>query len=341
MAGNPLNAEYNWSFTTAAFVDLVAPQVLTHAPAANATEVSVSTTVQIQFSEEMDAATLQGGNIEWRNPSGDLLNGSVTYNSATNEVLLTSSGLLNYNTTYQVRVKGGATGVKDLAGNSLTGDFIFSFTTEPDLQAPVVTAVTPAASASAISVGTVATIQFNESMQAALFVPTAFEWVDAANNNVSFTVSYNVSNRTATLTPVQPLGYGRVYTIRVLGGGNSVKDLAGNSLSSSFAWSFATEADITAPAVVTVSPVANSVEVPVTSAASVLFTEDMDLTLINSNTVSIRNSANQVIQANVVYNNLSKTVTITPATALTAATVFTIRVTGKLSWLLFQVMAPK
>jgi hypothetical protein len=55
---------------------------------------------------------------------------------------------------------------------------------------------------------------------------------------VAGTVSYNAGTRTATFDPTSNLAYGRTYTATITTG---AKDLAGNSLTSSYSWSFTTE----------------------------------------------------------------------------------------------------
>jgi hypothetical protein len=67
---------------------------------------------------------------------------------------------------------------------------------------------------------------------------------------VPASVSYNVTNRTATLTPASALSHSTVYTIVVKGGGAGVKDSAGNALAADVTSSFTTAAD-TVPATTT------------------------------------------------------------------------------------------
>ena len=54
---------------------------------------------------------------------------SASVNYANGVATLTPTSALAANTTYTATVKGGSTGVKDLAGNALAADFTWSFTT--------------------------------------------------------------------------------------------------------------------------------------------------------------------------------------------------------------------
>ena len=54
---------------------------------------------------------------------------TVTYNTSTRAATLEPSAVLDPGSTYTALVKGGPSGVKDLAGNALTADFSWTFTT--------------------------------------------------------------------------------------------------------------------------------------------------------------------------------------------------------------------
>jgi methionine-rich copper-binding protein CopC len=100
--------------------------------------------------------------------------------------------------------------------------------------APTVTAKTPAAGATGVSINTPVTVTFNESVVAASIV---FTLQDAAGNTVAATVSYDDTTHVATLTPTAPLANATTYTATVSG----VKDAAGNTMTAPVSWSFTTE----------------------------------------------------------------------------------------------------
>ena len=64
-----------------------------------------------------------------RDSSGTLISVIVTYDAATRTVTLNPTAALAPLTTYTVTIKGGAAGVKDVAGNALSADVTWSFTT--------------------------------------------------------------------------------------------------------------------------------------------------------------------------------------------------------------------
>jgi WD40 repeat protein len=116
-------------FTTAAVTDTTAPTVSSTNPSNGATNVSPGTTVKATFSEAIAPATISTSTLELRNASNALVAATVSYDAASNTATLTPSSALAASSTYTATVKGGTNGVKDLAGNALASDFVWSFTT--------------------------------------------------------------------------------------------------------------------------------------------------------------------------------------------------------------------
>ena len=153
-------------------------------------------------------------------------------------------------TVYTAKVIGGASGVKDVAGNALASDYSWSFTTvAADITPPTVTSVTPVNGATGVSVSTTVSAIFNEAMNAATINSSTIELRNASNTLVTATVSYNAGTRTVTLTPSAALTNSTVYTAKVIGGTSGVKDAAGNALASDYSWSFTTVAVTSQPPV--------------------------------------------------------------------------------------------
>ena len=76
----------------------------------------------------MDAATINASSFELRDAANTLVAAAVSYNADTRRRLTPSSPLAN-GTTYSATVHGGSSGVEDMAGNALSADFTWSFTT--------------------------------------------------------------------------------------------------------------------------------------------------------------------------------------------------------------------
>jgi hypothetical protein len=132
LAGNAMAAPYVWSWSTGAGLDSTAPTVTTTNPLNAATGVCENKTVSATFSEEIDQATLTNLTFTVSGKTG-----LITYDA------LTDIASFNPDTdfapgVYTATIKGGASGVKDLAGNALAVDKVWSFTTDTSIcAAPV------------------------------------------------------------------------------------------------------------------------------------------------------------------------------------------------------------
>jgi hypothetical protein len=143
VSGNALTTDYNWSFTTEVG-DIIPPTVSSVTPVNGATGIPASTTASAIFNEAMDATTINSATIELRNASNVLITAAVSYNAGTKTTTLSPTALLANSTAYTVTIKGGASGVKDVAGNALAIDYTWSFTTEAgDITPPTTSSVTP------------------------------------------------------------------------------------------------------------------------------------------------------------------------------------------------------
>src|SRR5215212_8435220 len=110
--------------------DTTAPTVSTVAPASGATGVATTANVEATFSEAMDASTISGSTFTLtKQGSTQPVAAQVSYDVATKKATLNPTADLEAGTTYTASIRGGASGVKDLAGNPLGADKAWSFTT--------------------------------------------------------------------------------------------------------------------------------------------------------------------------------------------------------------------
>jgi hypothetical protein len=123
--GLALAADRAWSFT----VETTPPTVTATSPANGATGVARTVNVTATFSEAMDASSINASTFELRNSVGQVVTGTVTYSTSNRRAILNPAATLAALGTYTVTVKGGANGTKDVAGNPLTANVSWSFTT--------------------------------------------------------------------------------------------------------------------------------------------------------------------------------------------------------------------
>jgi hypothetical protein len=138
LAGNALASNRVWTFTTGATPDTASPTVTLLNPANLKTNVALNKKIAATFSESIDPLTLTTGNVTIKGPDNVSVVGTLNYDALTRIATFTPSGNLTANTTYTGRIVGGVNGVKDLAGNSLANDRVWTFTTGTQIaQAPV------------------------------------------------------------------------------------------------------------------------------------------------------------------------------------------------------------
>jgi methionine-rich copper-binding protein CopC len=129
-AGNQLAAQSTWTFTTVA--DITRPTVISTDPPDNSVTVSRTAAISITFSESMKAVTVTSATNIFIAPTagGANASGTLSYNDSLKQAIFTPTAgtPLLANTQYTVTV---TTGVQDLAGNGLLGNFQFKFTTGP------------------------------------------------------------------------------------------------------------------------------------------------------------------------------------------------------------------
>jgi glucose/arabinose dehydrogenase len=125
-AGNTLASNYSWSFTTVA-EDVTPPVVTFVTPAVDTIDVSVSTKVIANFSEAVDASTVTTFTFQLKDSINNIIAAGITV--LPGQIILTPSSPLASGTVYTATITGGPSGVKDLAGNALAGDYSWSFTT--------------------------------------------------------------------------------------------------------------------------------------------------------------------------------------------------------------------
>jgi hypothetical protein len=324
------------SFNSSLFaqLDLTRPTVTSVSPGNLSLSFDAGLYVTATFSEAMNASTITAANFELRNTlTNALVPAVITYNATTRTAKLSPLSLLN-SIIYSVKVRGGTTGVKDVAGNAMVSDYNWNFLLLPifDFTDPSVLSTTPANNATGVSTTTTVSAQFSEEMTASTINTATFELRNPANTLVPATVSYNAAARTAVLTPSGALAGNTKYTATIKSGSAGVRDARGNSIASNYVWSFTTlvpvPVDVTAPTVALLAPASGATGVAVNTTVTALFSEAMNAATISTSTVELRNAANTLITAGVSYNASTRVVTLTPTASLANGTTYTATIKG-------------
>jgi hypothetical protein len=231
-------ATTRWTLTTGP-----APTVTKTSPRSFATGVSQTADVTATFNEPVIGVSATTFTV--KNPAGTVVPATVTYNPTSRVATLNPTAALAADTRYTVTLTGGATAIRDVAGNPVTDDpsqfraaTNWYFTTGP---VPTVISRSPAANATGVSRTANITATFSEAVTGTgssnhfmLRNATTGAMVPAE------ALSYNAATRVATLNPRGTLAANTKYTATLTNGlYGGILDAAGNPLQTT-RWSFTT-----------------------------------------------------------------------------------------------------
>ena len=129
MANKMMATSKVWSFTTGAAADTTAPTVTSNLPVNAATGVAVGSAVSATFSESMDAATISTATFTLQRTGprmGPPVSGTTSYDVPSKVATFTPGSALVSGTNYTATI---TTGARDLSGNGLATNKVWTFTT--------------------------------------------------------------------------------------------------------------------------------------------------------------------------------------------------------------------
>jgi hypothetical protein len=188
--------------------------------------VGTNREIAVVFSKPMDPASINSSTFVVAG-----MTGTVTYDAVNMIGAFATSVDYTDNTTYNASI---TTGAKDLSGTPLAAAFNFSFTTRAstDKSPPDVFAVNVAAGATCVPLNQKIVVTFDEQMDSLSVNPSTVFIV-----GVPGTVTYDVVNLSATITPTANLTANTKYTIMVTTG---VKDMGEVPLAAPYSQTFTT-----------------------------------------------------------------------------------------------------
>lgn len=228
LAGNPLEADYSWHFTTVN----IPPTITSVSPGDGANNAPLNTVVSVTFSEGMDASTITTNSFTLVDASNKPVGGVVDYRTVTHRASFTPTSTLKEGGSYTAKILKV---VSDLAGNKLEADYSWQFSIANI--APTVDSTKPIADSSNVPLNTTVSVTFSEAVNESTITSDSFTLMDAGNHIVAGDINYDSTSKTATFTPTESLLGNTDYTVTIT---TDVKDLAGNALAAEFSWQFTT-----------------------------------------------------------------------------------------------------
>ena len=287
----------------------VCPLVIDTNPDNAATNVPLNQVITVTFNEEMDPSTINSSSFIVT--SASTIAGTLTYSGVT--ATFTPSVNLTPNTTYVVRI---TTAVKDLRGNALQEDYLFSFSTGATLQ-PLVLTTSPTPNETGVVLNKVVSATFNMPMDPATINTSTFT-LKQGTTTITGVVTY--SGNTALFTPNANLTANTVYTATITTGAHN---MAGVALASNYVWNFTTGA-IVAPRVILTDPFNTETGVLLNKVVTATFDMAMDPLTITTSTFTLKQGTDVILGSVSYSGNMAS---FTPNNPLLANAIFTATIT--------------
>ena len=289
----------------------VCPLVIDTNPDNAATNVPLNQVITVTFNEEMNPSTINSSSFIVTGAS--TIAGTLTYSGVT--ATFTPSVNLTPNTTYVVRI---TTAVKDLRGNALQEDYLFSFSTGATLQ-PLVLTTSPTPNETGVVLNKIVSATFNMPMDPATINTSTFT-LKQGTTTITGVVTY--SGNTALFTPNANLTANTVYTATITTGAHN---MAGVALASNYVWNFTTGA-IVAPRVILTDPFNTETGVLLNKVVTATFDMAMDPLTITTSTFTLKQGTDVILGSVSYSGNMAS---FTPNNPLLANAVFTATITKK------------
>lgn len=285
------------------------PLVTATNPINSATGVLRNIVVTATFNEEMNSSTITATSftVEGSSP----VKGAITYSG--NTVSFTPASNLDADTTFICKL---STSIKDLNGNALQADYVWTFSTGPILM-PVVTTTDPQNHAIGIALNKTVSASFNMIMDPLTVNATTFT-LKQGTTKITGTVTY--SGTKAVFTPSVLLSANTFYTATIT---NGVKNSLDTPLANNYVWTFTT-GNLLAPKVILTDPLNIATGVSLNKIVTTTFNTTMNPLTVNKNTFTIKQGST-AIEGDVSYTGT--VATFIPKNAFTANTIYTATIT--------------
>ena len=285
------------------------PTVIGTNPNDGATNVPLNQVITVTFNEEINPSTINSDSFKIEGNTA--LVGDISYSGVTATFI--PSVNLTPNTTYVGTI---TTAVKDLNGNALQENYIWTFSTGATLQ-PMVVSTTPTNAETGVALNKVVAATFNMPMDPATINNTSFT-LKQGSTLIAGAITY--SGNTAFFTPSINLTANTIYTATVTTG---AQNLASTPIASNYVWTF-TSGTVVAPKVLITSPFNNENGVLLSKIVTATFDMAMDPLTITNVTFTLKQGTTSVLGV-VTYSGT--TASFTPSVALLANTIYTATIT--------------
>lgn len=270
------------SSTASGAGDTTPPTIISTSPSSGATNVSLTPTVTVTFSEDIDPATITSGiYITGVQSNVQMLGQTVT--------LIPTSALVA-NQAYVLVISRS---VRDRSGNYMSSDTTISFTTGAGgaSAAPTVSSVLPGINSINVPINSSIIISFSKAMTPATINPATITLQQGATG-ISAQVTM-LNTQVAVLSPSANLSPSTAYTVTVT---TSVQSFDSIALAANYTWNFTTGPALTdlTPLTATISPANGATGISIYGGILVSFNKSVNSATINSSTIYLKQGATTI-----------------------------------------------
>lgn len=288
----------------------ICPVVESTIPGNTALNVPFNQIISATFNEDVNPSTVNSTTFIITKADATVVTGTISYSGRT--ATFTPTSKLSPNTTYMGRI---TTGVKDVMGNALQTDYVWTFATGMII-VPAVISTDPTPGQGNVALNKIITATFSIPMDRTTLTNATFI-VKQGLNTIAGVLTYNGS--TVSFAPSNPLTANTVYTVTITTGATSAQ---GTPLAADYTWNFTT---LPIPTVTDTDPSNNAMGVDVNKTVTATFSIPMDPLTINATTFTLRQGS-AVIPGVVTYTG-GTIASFNPVNALNPGLVYTATIT--------------
>lgn len=318
--------------------DVSDPTILSLSPADNATSVSPSANLILNFFEPI---TVQSGNIVIRKISDnsvfetiDVTSAKVT-GSGTAHITINPAGTLEQGVGYYVEIDSTAFDDEvSLSYAGISGNTTWNFTTS-DTTPPVLQSLSPLDNSSYAPVANNLTLTFNENVakgSGTIYLKKTSDNSTVESYSVSSSARISVSGTTFIIDPTANLAENTGYYVTVCSG--CIKDVSNNSytgFTGTTDWNF-TSGDTSLPTISSLSPTDGASAISYSANLVINFSESVDAEAGANNDIVIKKTSdNSVVetidaQDSKITGSGTSTITVNPDVVLTELTGYYVQI---------------
>ena len=293
------------------------PTVTSVTPVDMATQVLINTSVSANFSEAMDAATINLQSVQLTLGAQPVA-GAVSLDASSKTAVFTPLTSLASSTAYTMTITSAA---KSAAGQALAADVVWSFTSGKST--PTITLTNPLDAATEVAINHNLVATFSEPMDVLTIDTTSFTLSAPNAVPVIGSVSLDTDSNSAIFVPNSDFNPSTVYTASITTAAMSAE---GMPLSNDYIWRFTTAVmtDVVAPTVIETDPLNSAIDFPLNRNIVAKFSEAIAPASINNTSFTVTDGVN-LVAGKLSYAGTS--ITFNPTEDLAASTLYTAKLT--------------